>query len=320
VKCSRCGSRAVIYLRYAKLALCRDHLESYLARKVSSVVRDAVPRSSLVLVAVSGGKDSASAASLLKLLENELATRVLLVHLNLGIQGYSEECCRAAEALAEKLERPLILVGLEQALGLSVDKAAKLAKRPVCSVCGLVKRYTLNLAANLAGASRLATGHNLDDIAAYAVKAFLVGGEGELAKLVGHSETKDGLVGRLRPLLEVSEREALVYALTSGLPFHHEECPYVNREGLEFKAKEFLNTLEAERPGFKLSFLRRLREKLSTHVEGEVKKCSVCDMPTSTDVCAFCRLIYRATGSYEGVEAFKRSVEGAVRKALTKEY
>lgn len=317
MKCSRCGLKAVIYLRYARLALCHLHLEEYLAKRVVDAVKHGAPigKDQLIVVAVSGGKDSAAAASLLSLVKDQLRFKLASVHIDLGIPGYSEENRKTALLLAEKLSLPLAVLDLKEVLGFNVVEAARRAKRPICSVCGLLKRYLLNLSASLTGATRLATGHNLDDLAAYAVKGFLTHEETPISKLIGHTGTVDGLIGRLRPLIEVGEYEALVYALSSKLPFNHEECPYVNRRGLEFRAKEFLALLEEERPGFKLAFLRGLlKKKVEVKAEGELRKCSMCGMPTSSEVCAFCRLIYRVKGSYDTVEKVHKYVEEKTRE------
>ena len=315
MRCGRCGSKAVIYLGYSHQALCPAHLEEYLIERVRRAVRGHLPpRGGLLLMAVSGGKDSAAAAGLLKALEAEASFKLGLVHLDLGVGEYSRRSREAAVKLSEALEAPLALISVEEAVGLSVVELARRSRRPTCSACGVVKRYLLNLAALKAGAFRLATGHNMDDVAAYAIKAFLTHEPSYAEKLAGHTETLDGLVGRLRPLIEVGEREALVYVLSKPLPFSHEECPYVNREGLEFKAKLFLADLESSRPGFKISFVRGLVRKASPKpLEEGLVKCESCGMPSSTRKCAFCRLVERALGSSWRPRSVEEAVEEAVK-------
>ena len=60
-----------------------------------------------VLVSVSGGKDSAVAAWVLAKRAGELGIDVGLLHIDLGIPGYSEESRAAVEALRERLDAPL---------------------------------------------------------------------------------------------------------------------------------------------------------------------------------------------------------------------
>ncbi|MCX8204850.1 MAG: tRNA 2-thiocytidine biosynthesis TtcA family protein [Candidatus Nezhaarchaeota archaeon] len=313
MKCSLCGLKAVVRIRPARRALCPAHLEQYLISRVRGVVEGYLPpKGGLLLVAVSGGKDSAAAASLLEALSVEKGFRLGLVHIDLGIEGYSEACRLAAVELSRVLGRPLALISLEGSLGVSVVKLAKSGGRPICSTCGLVKRYLLNLAALEAGAHRLATGHNLDDIAAYLVKAYLTKEEAYASKLVRHTETAGGLVGRLRPLMEVEEEEALAYALSKPLPFSHQECPYVNRRGVEFKAKRFLASLEADSPGFKLSFVRRVAKQAACEAQLELKKCEVCGAASSAKKCAFCRVMEKALGGAWSPRAIVEAVAKAV--------
>ncbi|MEM4699643.1 MAG: ATP-binding protein [Candidatus Nezhaarchaeales archaeon] len=316
MRCSSCSLDAAIYIRHLRRALCPAHLEQYLVEKVRRVVEGHLPpRGGLLLVAVSGGKDSAAAASLLKELSGEAGFRLGLVHVDLNIGSYSEACRRAAVELAESIGAPIALIDLEGVLGAGVVEVAERVGRPTCSACGVVKRYLLNLAALEAGAHRLATGHNLDDIAAYALKAHLTQ-EGDYAsKLLRHTEGFEGFVGRLRPLMEVEEREALVYALSKPLPFSHEECPHFNRRGIELKAKRFLMSVEADSPGFKASFIRRLAKRPPVGgAEPRLGRCDLCGLPSSAGRCAFCRMMRRALG-----EAWEPgALRGAVAEAVAK--
>lgn len=315
MRCSSCSLDAVIYLRHLRRALCPAHLEQYLVEKVRRVVEGHLPpRGGLLLVAVSGGKDSAAAASLLKEVGREVGFRLGLVHVDLGVGDYSEACRRAAAELAASIGAPVALIDLEGALGAGIVEIARRAGRPTCSACGAVKRYLLNLAALEAGAHRLATGHNLDDIAAYALKAYLTQ-EGEYAiKLLRHTEGAEGFVGRLRPLMEVEEREALVYALSKPLPFSYEECPYVNRRGIEFKVKRFLLSVEADSPGFKVSFVRRLARQTVGEAQPKLERCDLCGLPSSAGRCAFCKIMKRALGEAWGPGALREAVAEAVAK------
>ena len=314
-RCSVCGAPAVVYVPYARAAFCPRHFVEFIDRKVARVLRrtGAIRPGGLLVAAVSGGKDSvAMLASLVKHARGA-GTRVVGVFIELGLGGYSSGSRRAAEEACGRLGVPCVVVDVGEVVGASVPELARRARRPVCSVCGVVKRWVLNAVAVELGADYVALGHNGDDVLAYAVKGFLNQDHASLSKLGPSTPSIPGLaVGRLRPLYEVFERETLVYSLVEGLPFLHEECPYRPRQPLEHGIKEALNRLEESHPGLKISALRRLEkavplyERLAREEAGgewEAKPCRVCGLISAGGECSFCRLTRRALGEPAGARA-----------------
>jgi len=299
-RCSICGSKAVIELRGRRRRLCRDHFIEYFESRVESTLRKAgVSRGDVLLVAVSGGKDSASLLMSLSRLRVRIGYELVALHIDLGIDRYSRESRRAVEELASRLGVKLLIVSLRDLIGRGVNELASSARRPVCSVCGLVKRYVMNAAALELGARYIVVGHNADDIAAYAIKSFITQDLEALNKL-GPSTPSLGevAVGRIRPLYELSERESFVYALVTGCPFYHEECPNVDRTQLEIRIKEYFSKLESEKPGLRLTLVKKLarRHKEYPGMTGEIHECRHCGLISSSGECSFCRLTRKAVG------------------------
>jgi uncharacterized protein (TIGR00269 family) len=306
-RCSICGAPAVAYLPYARLALCEKHFVDYIDRKVGRVLRrvGALRRGSRIVAAVSGGKDSATMLASLAKHARENGVEVIGVHIVLGFGPYSERSRQAAEEACRKLNVPCLVVSVEELLGVGVYELARRSRRPVCSVCGIVKRYILNAVAVEAGADYVALGHNGDDIIAYAMKSFLNQDLGYIAKLGPATKTVPGLaVGRIRPLYEVFEKETLIYALVSGTPFLHEECPYRPVAPIEQRIKEMMNRLEEEHPGIKMSTVKKLASSVPLYErlagEAEIGRCRHCGLISAGDECSFCRLTRRVLGEPAG--------------------
>ncbi len=320
-RCSICGRPAIAELRYARLRLCREHFLEFFTRKVESTIskHGLLKPGEKVLLAVSGGKDSVSLAHVFSQMAGRLGVRPFLFHIDLGLGDYSEEQRRAVEELSRRTGLPLIVVSVRDILrGDGIPQLARKARRPECSVCGMVKRYLTNLAALVLGAEKVAMGHNLDDTLAYLLKNKLMGLEEYSSKLGPSSPSVPGLLAaRIRPLVEVYERETLLYALASGAPFTHDECPFRPRESLEDINKEYVNRLEEKSPGTKLRLLKTLlKDSPPLRGNGEkLGKCRVCGMPASGDECSFCRLTRRVYGEPLGPRA-REVVEASVRRAL----
>ena len=297
-RCIRCGRRAVVRLRYARASFCRDHFLEYVEGRVRKTVErfGMLREGGRVLVAVSGGKDS---LALLRILSGFEGIEVVPLFIDLGISGYSEECLRACEELCEELGLELQVYDLESRHGFTVDDLARLEPklgRPVCSSCGLVKRYVLNEAALELEATCLATGHTLDDESAYTLHNVLTGNVDQLLRGGPVLESRHPkLVRKVKPLYEVSTFETGEYCRLSGVRPVSAECPY--RVEKVLRLKELLEHVEEVRPGVRLGFMRFYLKRLKPALAeaygsevGEVGSCRLCGFPTSREVCSFCRL------------------------------
>ena len=159
-----------------------------------------------VVVAVSGGPDSMVLLHLLSLLQEPLALRLHVAHLDHGLRGKEGERDAAfVKDWAEKwgLSSTIGRVEVRKTKG-SLQEAARRA------------RYRfLEEVAKEVGASRIALGHTQDDLAE-TVLINLMRGAG-LKGLAGIPPAREGWI--IRPLIETSRREVLAYAESHGVPF-----------------------------------------------------------------------------------------------------
>ncbi len=311
VKCKLCGERAVVKIRYAKTYLCPKHFTEFIERKVKkSLIRyRMVSRGSKMAVAISGGKDSAVMLHVLSKLSKDMGFNLIAIHIDLGIEGYSEKCVDAVLSLTSSLGIKCLVVRLKDLVGRGVGDLARITKRPPCSVCGIVKRYLINAVSIELGVDAVALGHNADDIIAYTFKSFMLQDLESIPKLGPKTESIDDLaVGRIRPLYEVYEKETLIYALVNKVPFVQDRCPLMPRKSLEFKIKDVFTDLEYSMPGIKLSYLKNLARRLSDYPKPgtPVRSCGVCGLISSEPKCGFCKLTERVTGRALGKEVRDR--------------
>ncbi|WP_460041746.1 tRNA-5-methyluridine(54) 2-sulfurtransferase [Thermococcus atlanticus] len=287
MKCRFCERPAFIKLHYPKMYLCPEHFTEYFERKVKRTIEryKLLRPDERVLVVVSGGKDSAVTAHVLK----KLGYSIECLHINLGIGEYSEKSEEYARKQCEGIA-PLHIVRVKELLGKGIGEVR--TRRPTCSYCGLTKRYIFNKFAYDNGFDAIATGHNLDDEASFIFANLMNWNTQYLAKQGPLLPGEDRFVKKVKPLYELTEREVVAYALANGIEYHMEECPHAaGATTLEYKS--ILNDMEEKRPGTKINFVKGyLRKKKLFEAEleeYELGKCSVCGMPAQGERCSFCR-------------------------------
>jgi uncharacterized protein (TIGR00269 family) len=250
-----------------------------------------------VLVAVSGGKDSLALWDLLL----DLGYDADGLYLGLGIGEYSDESGRCARAYAERRGAKLVEVDIPTQFGFDIPGAAIATRRVPCSACGLSKRHLFNQAAIDGGYDVVATGHNLDDEAAVLFGNVLRWDEGYLGRQLPVLPGGDGFARKVKPLVRLGEREMAAYCVLTGIDYIVEECPNaVGNKHLGYK--EALNTIEEQSPGSKAAFYfgfldraaSRFAASAATERE-ELHPCPSCGAPTTAEVCAFCKLVTRAS-------------------------
>jgi uncharacterized protein (TIGR00269 family) len=298
--CRYCKKKAKIRVDYARIALCKNCFIKFFEDKVKRTVLKykMIMGGDKVLVAVSGGKDSNSLAVVLKklLAKGELPEfELMALHINLGIGTYSKECVKIVRKLCKQFEINLKIFDLKRKYNFTIDDVKKVRfRRNVCASCGIVKRYIFNKIANELKADKVATGHNMDDALAIIWDAYITGDFTTISKTHPHLPSQFELVARIKPLIELCEYETKAYAEFTNLPIVKKACIYGVGTRLK-KRKKIINYIEKAQPSFKHTFwkthLNKFLPQISKVVEfPEIKKCKKCNMPTSLQICSFCKL------------------------------
>ncbi len=277
-----------------RLALCAKDFPPWFRRQVERAIKKfrMVRKDEKVLVAVSGGKDSSAVWHALHTLGYE--TEGLYLNLGISRKNYSNESLEALEKVASKLGRPLHVVTVENVLGVGIEDVRRYTSRPTCSVCGLVKRYLMNDTAVRLGFHVIATGHNLDDEATMLLHNVLHWQVEYMGRQKPVLQSSEGFVRKIKPLIYLEEFQTTAYCVIERIPFARDDCPFA--EGATtIRLKELMYQLEYTSPGTKRRFLDGFLKYQSqlfpeSEVHLEIRSCQQCGYPTTTHVCAFCRL------------------------------
>lgn len=276
-------------------------------KSVEGRVRNTITRYHLlasgdrVAVAVSGGKDSLTTLHILAKITNRLpGCKLVAVSVDEGIAEYRQQGLDITEESTGKLGVEHHVVSFRDLYGASLEEIYREAglrhgELQACSFCGVLRRRAINQAAKRVGASKVATGHNLDDEAQTIMINLM---RGDLARLLRNAPKpiieREGFVPRIKPLRYIPERESALYAYLKELPFYEAECRYV-RNSMRDSVRNALNEWEEQNVGVKYSMVRMI-DKLVSEMPLEVlttnlKACRICGEPTTLEVCRVCELL-----------------------------
>lgn len=276
---------------------CEAHFLDHCREQVRRALRhwDMISPGDRVLVAVSGGKDSLALWDVLV----DLGYDVEGLYVGLGIGEYSDESGDYAREFAAARGLKLHEVDLRDEYGFDVPGAARAIRRVPCSACGISKRHVFDAAARAGGYDVVATGHNLDDEAAVLFGNVLHWDAEYLGRQHPALPARDGFPKKVKPLVRLAERETAAWCVLRKIDYQVEECPMAaGNSHLGYKAA--LNTIEATSPGtkahFYFAFIDRVAHRFEQPDAGDLlSRCERCGAPTTSEVCAFCRLVARAT-------------------------
>lgn len=298
-----CGEPSVHFARYGGDHLCASHLVASVERRVRRELRKQGPfrKGARIAVALSGGKDSVVALRLLHgIFAENRAIEVCAVTIDEGIAGYRPPAVEVARAHCRELGVEHVVLSYEETAGVTMDGVvAHPARRHMpCAYCGVLRRRNLNEAARRAGATHLATGHNLDDVAQSVLMNHLKADYDRMARMGPHrpDRVQPGLVPRLLPLRLVPEKEVALYAILKGLAFHDGECPY-SRDATRGRYRDLLLDLEEKEPGTRHALVAG-HDRLAPLLSGgqAIGACRECGEPTSGDRCRACALLEEVGG------------------------
>jgi uncharacterized protein (TIGR00269 family) len=254
-----------------------------------------------IAVGVSGGKDSTALLYVLKkILDDRLADReidLFAVTVDEGIIGYRDDTMKLARKAAGDLGIRQEVVSFRDEYGFDLDRAVSDGAMP-CTVCGVFRKNALNRAAKRLGATKLATGHNLDDEAQSVMMNYMKGDMERLARFRPRRR-QPGLVPRIKPLRAIPEKEVALYGIIMGFYEESRECPYA-RLSFRSDVRDMMNRLEDLFPGTKHSTLEGY-EKVLKLADGrwaqiDLSSCKVCGEPCVKDLCKACELLAKLKG------------------------
>jgi uncharacterized protein (TIGR00269 family) len=300
VKCVTCRGPAIIDIRRHNSNFCAEHFLEQCQRQVRKAIDefDMFETSDKLLVAVSGGKDSLALWDLLL----DLGYDVDGLYIGLGIGDYSDVSRDYARSYAQSRSLKLIEVDLPTTFGFDIPNGSRAAKRVPCSACGLSKRHLFDEEAIKGGYDVLVTGHNLDDEAAVLFGNTLHWQTDYLGRQLPVLPARDGFPRKVKPLVRLAERETAAYCIVKGIEYLVDECPMAaGNKHLSYKSA--LNEIEAVSPGAKHSFYFGFLDRAASFFATEssidregLGSCASCGAPTTSEICAFCRLVVRAGG------------------------
>ena len=169
------------------------------------------------------------------------------------------------------------------------------SKLKQCTVCGIIRRWILNKKARELGASKIATGHNLDDEAQNVMMNIMKGNlmiGVNLGPLTGSIKDRK-FVSRIKPLYFVKEKDVEIYSREKGFPVLYQRCPCVVG-ALRHEVRKKLDEFEKKNPKVKQNLVENfleIQKKLKKNVTQDLRYCSVCGEPSRNDVCKVCRMM-----------------------------
>ena len=301
MECTKCSKKAIY--QTTGQALCRDHFISYFENKVFKTIKKykLIERNDNVCVATSGGKDSLAVLYMTMKYCRKYNIDFFALAIDEGIKDYRDHTLDDLSLFCKNYDIPLNIISFKNRFGSTLDdlteKAIKLYGKKPCTICGVLRRTLLNKGSRELNATKLVTGHNLDDESQSLLMNLLKGNMGHNASLgpiSGLSKNKQ-FIPRVKPLYSVTEKETRLFAFVKEFKVNFSECPNIH---LSFRAsvRDQLNEIENKNPGSKngmvnafLEILPDLKEKYRKERK-DFKFCERCGEPCSREICNTCKL------------------------------
>lgn len=258
-----------------------------------------------IVVAVSGGKDSITVLYLVrKYLERKgLEKNISALVIDEGIADYREHTIEFLKKFCADLDVELHIHSYVERFGKSLDDSVDVLKCKgmnvsACNICGTFRRNSLNVGARELGATKVVTGHNLDDEAQNVLLNIFKNNFKILARLgPNNGVVKNPMfIPRVKPLYLCTEKEVRLYTILKGFDVGYDECPY-SSGSFRDELAGMINKLEDEHKGVKNAIVNYfletkdlLAEKYVKDHGVEVKFCSSCGEPSQKVVCNTCEM------------------------------
>jgi tRNA-5-methyluridine54 2-sulfurtransferase len=274
---------------------------NYVEQKALKTIKQysLISKKDTIIVAVSGGKDS---TVLLDILSKHFSGQLIALHLDVHIPKYGTENLHNISCFCKEKNIPLHVIKLKEEVGYTLSGIRKKLlseglNLTYCNICGTLKRYFLNIKGKELGATKIATGHNIDDMS----QSFLMNQfRGNISRSFGLRPISgidlcDSFVPRIKPLFFVKEEDIEAYSKESSFPVVYSSCPYA-KESFRNYLKDHFNEYLKKNILFRkhiVSYYLDIFPKFSRKDTRKFSYCSLCAEPSGKKVCNACSLIER---------------------------
>jgi len=238
-------------------------LEERIRRKVGVCISeyDLIQEGDRILVGLSGGKDSWALLDVLESLRRRapIHFEVHGITIDPGFPGYNPS--RIAEVCKAR--------GIpHQILGAPIDTMVR--RKPEitpCAMCSRLRRGVIYSFARKNGYTKIALGHNLDDL----IETLLLNQffEGRLSTIPLKLQSDDGANTVIRPLGTCEEEDLRRFAWLKGYPLVPCGCPLGDASALESRRaqiKALVAGLRESIPDLKFCLLRAMKNVKTSHL------------------------------------------------------
>lgn len=249
-----------------------------------------------VLVALSGGKDSTTCLHILK----KMGYNVEAFTVDVNIGCYTQENLANVKKLCKKEKVKLRVISFRKSYGHSVCHARTLLNKKglnfnSCTVCGVMRRKLFNIAAKEANATKVVTGHNMDDEVQSILMNTFKNRQSLNARISPlQNKISDELVPRIKPLFFVTEDEIIQYSKAMKFPVHYGRCP-CSTTSMRHSIREFLKDCKKINPqvveNIMAFFLNSKKTLTKNSNKKKLSKCINCGQPAITSVCRTCQIL-----------------------------
>ena len=262
--CITCGKKPVIELQQG--GLCKECFIRYFRKKVYKTIRGykLFTKRDVLCVACSGNDDSLAVLYLVGQLAKRQRQGIFAICVDECIEGYSKKRLDHARRFCDKHGIDFVTASFKEEFGhtlkeMMLEKSRENPKQDPCNLCITLKRRLINDYVRKLKATRIVTGHNLDDEAQSMLKS-IFDGNNKLTGTMGPSTGKErgsGSIPEVKPLFFCTGNETQMYSKLLKLGASRLICPY-KKDSYRDMLSRHLEKLERDSIGTKSSIIQNM--------------------------------------------------------------
>ena len=221
------------------------HILSCMRRAIEDY--DMIQDGDKIAVALSGGKDSITMLKALKSLQYFYPKKfdLIAISVNPGFEFFDS-------AFLQKTCDELDITFIEEKYDINRIVFEERQEKNPCSLCANLRRGILNTAAKREHCTKIALGHNLDDVLeTFLMNLFFAGNMSTFAP-ISHMDRSGMTI--IRPLVYVPEKDTKRYIRKSGTQIMPKVCPMDGHSTREY-VKQLIVSLSLKNPHVKANIM-----------------------------------------------------------------